>query len=268
MRGLADKRVVVTGAGRSVGRRIAERLCDEGARVAIVDIDADAGRAAASDIGAHFVEADVTDPEAFERAVATARDALGGLTTLVNNVGEGTLKPLKDYSPEEFDRSLRVNLVSVFNGVRAVLPVFLAGGGGVILNHASCSGVLQPPQGEGPYSAAKAGVLSLTRSVAAEYGPTVRSNAVSTGMIRTPLNVMLEEQTDMLAEALASHPLQRHVEMDEVAGAFAFLASDDASYMNGQNLVLDGGAGLPIAGMEVSVRKLEAMIRQLESQAT
>jgi meso-butanediol dehydrogenase / (S,S)-butanediol dehydrogenase / diacetyl reductase len=110
-------------------------------------------------------------------------------------------------------------------------------------------------------------MMSLTRSVAVEYGPAIRSNAVATGMIRTPINVMLEEHTDLLAEALASNPLGRHAEVDEVAAAFAFLASDDASYLNGHTLVVDGGAGLPIAGMEASVVKLEAMIRSTEGRA-
>jgi NAD(P)-dependent dehydrogenase (short-subunit alcohol dehydrogenase family) len=166
----------------------------------------------------------------------------------------------------DFDRSVAVNLSSVFYVSRVALPRLVESGGGVVLNHASCSGYLQPPQGEGPYAAAKAGVLSLTRTMALEYGPQgVRSNAVSTGMIRTPLNQMIEGDPSMLADALNSNPLGRHVEMEEVASAFAFLASDDAAYLNGHNLVIDGGAHLPIAGMEVSVKKMGEMIRQLEA---
>ena len=266
MRGLDQQRVLVTGAASSVGLAIAARLRDEGAQVVILDLDIAAGEAAAADLGAAFVPGDVTDAADAERAVIEAWDALDGLTTVVNNVGQGMLRPLHEYRVEEFDRSVAINLSSVFYVSRVVLPRFVAAGGGVILNHASCSGWNQPPQGEGPYAAAKAGVLSLTRTMAVEYGSSgVRSNAVSTGMIRTPLNQMIEGDPSMLADALASNPLGRHVEMDEVAAAFAFLASDDAAYLNGHNLVVDGGAGLPIAGMEVSVKKMAEMIRALEA---
>jgi NAD(P)-dependent dehydrogenase (short-subunit alcohol dehydrogenase family) len=265
MRGLDQKRVLVTGAASSVGLAIAARLRDEGATVAILDVDEATGTAAAADLGATFVRGDVADAADAERAVHEAWDALGGLTTLVNNVGQGMLRPLHEYPVAEFDRSIAVNLSSVFYVSRVALPLFVEAGGGVILNHATCSG-RQPPHGEGPYAAAKAGVLSLTRTMALEYGPQgVRSNAVSTGMIRTPLNQMIEGDPSMLADALASNPLGRHVEMDEVAAAFAFLASDDAAYLNGHDLVVDGGAGLPIAGMEVSVKKMAEMIRQLEA---
>ncbi|OWY63079.1 hypothetical protein B7486_55015 [cyanobacterium TDX16] len=266
VRGLDQKRVLVTGAGSSVGMAIAARLRDEGAQVVILDRDAATGEAAAAELGASFVAGDVADASDAERAVLEAWDALGGLTTVINNVGEGMLRPLHEWSVEAFDRSVAVNLSSVFYVSRVALPLLVEAGGGVVLNHASCSGHLQPPHGEGPYAAAKAGVLSLTRTTALEYGPQgVRSNAVSTGMIRTPLNQMIEGDPTMLADALASNPMGRHVEMDEVAAAFAFLASDDAAYLNGHNLVVDGGAGLPIAGMEVSVKKMGEMIRQLEA---
>jgi NAD(P)-dependent dehydrogenase (short-subunit alcohol dehydrogenase family) len=127
VRGLDAKRVIVTGAGRSVGLAIARRLVAEGAAVAVVDIDPAAGAEAADDLGCTFIEADVTSADGFAAAVDTARAALGGLTTLVNNVGEGTLKRLHEYTPEEFERSLRINLLSAFHGIRAVIPVFLEG---------------------------------------------------------------------------------------------------------------------------------------------
>ena len=132
------------------------------------------------------------DGDALTAAIGEAADALGGLTGLFNNAGIGNLKSLADYTDREFDLIMRVNLFGTFAGIRAAVPLLLAGGGGSIVNMASVSGV-KPTRGEGPYSAAKAGVIALTMSAALEYGPDIRVNCVSPGFVRTPLNQMIAD---------------------------------------------------------------------------
>ena len=138
---------------------------------------------------------------------------------------------------------MRVNLFGTFAGIRAAVPLLSAGGGGSIVNMASVSGV-KPTRGEGPYSAAKAGVIALTMSAALEYGPEIRVNCVSPGFVRTPLNQMIADDPAHRETIAAGTPLGRSGEAGEVASVVAFLLSDDASYLTGQNLVIDGGSVL------------------------
>jgi NAD(P)-dependent dehydrogenase (short-subunit alcohol dehydrogenase family) len=125
-----------------------------------------------------------------------------------------------------------------------VVPLLLPAGGGAIVNMASVSGV-RPTRGEAPYSAAKAGVINLTMTAAIEYAPTIRANCVSPGMIETPLTAMVTTNPEWRAAAEAGTPAGRIGTADEVAGLVAFLCSDEAGYLTGQNIVIDGGAGLP-----------------------
>jgi 3-oxoacyl-[acyl-carrier protein] reductase len=162
----------------------------------------------------------------------------------VQHAGTSSQTPLADWDPAEWDRLVRVNLTGVFNGMRAGIPHLLASGKGVVVNTASISGV-RPAAGEAPCAAAKAGVAALTASAALEYGPRVRVNAVSPGMVRTALTAPLFEFLPSEVDRLRSGtPLGRLGEPDDVAGVVLFLCSELAGFITGQNLIVDGGITL------------------------
>ena len=152
---LEGQRAVITGGGSGIGRATARRMSDEGAVVAIVDINGDAAHDLAGEIGGTADVADVTDAEGLTGAVDAAATAMGGITIMFNNAGVGSLSPLHELAPEEWNRLLGVNLTGVYLGFRAAVPHIRASGGGAIVSTASISGT-RPAAGEGPYAAAKA----------------------------------------------------------------------------------------------------------------
>lgn len=256
---LAEQRALVTGGGSGIGLAVARRMAQEGARVAVLDIDEEAAVTAARQIDGIALIADVADPVATEKAVAEAWSRLEGITSVVNNAGCGNLAPLDANSPEEFDRLLRVNLSGVFHVLRAICPRMVSAEGGSIVNNASGSGV-RPTVGEAPYSAAKAGVIALTSSAAQEYGPKIRVNSVSPGVIRTPLTEPLFRMPGALEPVERAAPLGRAGTADEVADVILFLASDLSRYVTGQNIVVDGGMGLAQAGIDETLRSMLALL--------
>jgi meso-butanediol dehydrogenase / (S,S)-butanediol dehydrogenase / diacetyl reductase len=155
---------------------------------------------------------------------------------------------------DDWRRMIEVNLSGVFHLTRAAIPL-MREHGGVIVNNASASGV-QPTRGEGAYSAAKAGVIALTRSAALEYGPAVRVNCVSPGLIRTPMSEALFTNPDVLEPVRRATPLGRAGTSEEIADVILFLASDLSRFMTGQNLVVDGGMTLPQAGIDDVLRSI------------
>jgi NAD(P)-dependent dehydrogenase (short-subunit alcohol dehydrogenase family) len=182
---LEGHRVLVTGAGSGIGRATCHRLHEEGATVAALDLDRDSAARVAEEVDGPAVVADMADRSAVDAAVERAVEALGGLSLMVNNAGIGLARPFHRHSDRAYDLVVDASMRGTFHGIRATAPVILAGGGGAIVNVSSISG-MRPTRGEAAYSAAKAAVIALTRSAALEYGPTVRVNCVSPGLIDTP----------------------------------------------------------------------------------
>lgn len=257
---LDGERALVTGGASGIGRAVCERFAAEGARVAVLDRDGDGARAVAEAIGGTAHEADVRDAAAVTAATDEAADRLGGLTVLATNAGTSGLSLVHETEPGQFERLVQVNLLGTFHAMRAAIPHMLAAGRGAIVNNASGS-ASRPTYGELAYSSAKAGVVALTRGAAQEYGPTIRVNSVSPGVIRTPMSEPMFALDGALAPTWEATPLGRAGTADEVADVVVFLAGDQSRYVTGQDLIVDGGLGLAQPGITTTLRGLVAMIR-------
>jgi len=235
-------------------------MAEEGAAVAVLDIDGDAAEAVAREIDGHAFATDVTDAAATEHAVSAAAAAMGGLSVAFNNAGIGWIQPLHEYDLEQWDRVVRVSLYGVFHGMRAQVPLMLAGGDGRIVNTASISGT-RPAAGEGAYAAAKAGIAALTASAALEYAPAIRVNAVSPGHVNSALTAPLDQLVpDHVAGVIAKTPVARAGEPEDIADVVVFLCSDMARFLTGQNVVVDGGLTLHTSGTDGLLERLSAVL--------
>lgn len=240
---LHGRKALVTGGGSGIGAATCLRFVAEGARVVVLDRNEDAALAVAAEIGAHAISCDVADRDALAAAVEESVDVLDGLTTLVNNAGFGMLKSLHTYSDDEWDRLVSVNMTAAFVTTRSAVPHLRVSGAGAIINNVGAIGVL-PTRGEAPYSAAKAGMLALTKGAAIEYAPEIRVNAVSPTFADTALTAPLLADPGLRAEVEDRIPFGRVATAEEVADAVVFLASDLSRYVTGLDLVVDGGAQL------------------------
>jgi NAD(P)-dependent dehydrogenase (short-subunit alcohol dehydrogenase family) len=247
---LDGKVAIVTGGASGFGRATVVRFVREGARVVVVDLDEPRGAALTDELGdaARLVIGDVSTSSTANSAVAVARDGLGGLDVLVNNAGivQGDDRDTWDTTEEKWDRVLQVNLRSVFVCSKATIPVMLERGGGSIVNVASIAASVCT--GGAAYAASKGAILSYTRHTARELARRgVRMNAVSPGFMRTPMTTgeregLDEEAQEARVAGFAAHlPMKRMGSMDDIADAILFLASDEASYITGQEVIVDGG---------------------------
>jgi meso-butanediol dehydrogenase/(S,S)-butanediol dehydrogenase/diacetyl reductase len=247
---LEGRRAVVTGGASGIGRATARRMAEEGARVAVIDVNGEAAQEVADEIEGTAHVADVTDPDALSAAVDDAVKAMGGLTTLFNNAGTGNQSALHEWPLEEWNRLLAVNLTGVYLGFRAAIPHIRASGGGSVVSTSSISGT-RPAAGEAPYSAAKAGVAAITASAALEYGPQIRVNSVAPGMILTaltqPLLKFLPHEKERYERTT---PVGRIGQPEDIADVVVFLCSDMARFITGQNIVVDGGMTLHGSGID------------------
>jgi 3-oxoacyl-[acyl-carrier protein] reductase len=241
---LEGKVALITGAARGIGRATAERMAREGALVVLADLDADAGTAAANSIGerARFVRADVSDRAQAQAMVDAAVEAFGRLDILVNNAGITRDASFRKMSEDQFDAVISVNLKGVYNAAQAAIEPLKASSAGRILNAASVV-AHNGNFGQTNYVAAKAGVIGMTKTWARELGRYgITSNAVAPGFVQTE---MIETVPEHVIGALTDRtPVGRLGSADDIAAAYAFLASDDAAFITGAVLNVDGGLTL------------------------
>jgi 3alpha(or 20beta)-hydroxysteroid dehydrogenase len=237
---LEGKAALVTGGARGQGAAHGRRLAEEGAAVLLADILDDPGEAHARDLRAaghdvHYLHLDVTNTQLWDAAIRAAENRLGHLDVLVNNAGVVRVAPVIEESDDGWHTTMAVNATGVFYGMRAAIPAMCRNGGGAIINIASIYGPVGAP-GYIAYTASKGAVIAMTKVAALEQAQQrIRVNAICPGPVRTPMS---EEEGDASVDVT---PLRRRAEPEEISAAVAFLASDDAAYITGAELAVDGG---------------------------
>ncbi len=241
MRGLDGKSVLITGGASGIGQATAKRFLEEGSRVVVLDHDRAASARLREELPAlsGTIIADVSDVKAVARAFSELDLICQGIDILINNAGISIRHSLMDITPEEWQQVIDVNLNGVFYVAQQAARRMLAAGSGVIINMGSTNGLMGYPF-YADYNASKAGVIELTRSMALELAPTVRVIAVCPGYVLTPMQEA-EYSPEMLEAVNRKIPLGRHATPEEIAALFTFLASDEAPYITGQHIVIDGG---------------------------
>jgi NAD(P)-dependent dehydrogenase (short-subunit alcohol dehydrogenase family) len=245
MQRLLDRVAVVTGAGSGIGLASARRMASEGAKIAVVDIDGETGKAAAEEVGGLFVQADVTAEDEVAAMYDATLGAFGRIDIAFNNAG---ISPpdddsILDTGIEAWRRVQEVNLTSVYLCCKHVIPHMRARGGGSIINTASFVAVLGSATSQISYSASKGGVLAMSRELGVQFAREgIRVNALCPGPVNTPLlQELFAADPERAARRLVHVPMGRFAEPEEIAAAVAFLASDDASFITAATFLVDGG---------------------------
>ncbi|WP_410649924.1 3-oxoacyl-ACP reductase [Amycolatopsis sp. cmx-4-54] len=236
---------VITGGSSGIGLATARRLASEGAKVVIGDISAEAGKAAADEVGGLFVQADVTDAEQVEALFQTTVDTFGSVDVAFNNAG---ISPPEDDSIlttgiDAWEKVQKVNLTSVYLCCKAALPHMRRQGKGSIVNTASFVAVMGAATSQISYTASKGGVLAMSRELGVQFArENIRVNALCPGPVNTPLlKELFAKDPERAARRLVHVPVGRFAEPEEIAAAVAFLASDDASFITASQFLVDGG---------------------------
>ncbi|ACZ41190.1 short-chain dehydrogenase/reductase SDR [Thermobaculum terrenum ATCC BAA-798] len=244
---LEGKRAIVTGAGSGIGKAIASRFAQEGARVVIADIDLEAAEIVAKELGDNTkpYRVDVSKAEEVHKLINHVVDEWGGLDIMVNNAGVGVAATTTETSEEDFDRIIAINLKGTFLGMKYAIPAIRNSGGGSIINIASVAGLVGVPE-RAAYCASKGGIVALTRAAAIDHiSEGVRINCICPGTVLTPwierITANYPDPEAARAAMEARQPHGRFVMPEEIAAMAAFLASDEAGSIVGAAMVVDGG---------------------------
>lgn len=241
-RKLENKVAIVTGGAQGMGASHARRFVAEGAKVVITDILENKGKAVAAELGenAIFIKHDVTKGDQWDQVIKETEAKFGPVDILINNAGIGFVKLIEDMTEEEYRMEIDINQVSIFLGMKAVLPSMKKTKNGSIVNISSVAGLIALPQYVA-YSGSKFAVRGMTKVAALEFAPYgIRVNSVHPGLIDTPMT-QDEANAASLAEFAKSIPLGRAAQPEEVTNLVLFLASEDSSYSTGSEFVIDGG---------------------------
>ncbi|WP_271400635.1 glucose 1-dehydrogenase [Salinicoccus roseus] len=240
MRGLSKKVAIITGGARGMGESHVRRFIEEGAKVVFTDINTSAGEALAEELGenAVFVKHDVTDADGWKTVVDQAESVFGPVNVLVNNAGISMSKTIFEMTEAEYRKIIDINQISVFLGIKAVLPSMQKAEGGSIVNISSMNGIVGGAPG---YTDSKFAVRGLTKAAAIQLGGLgIRVNSVHPGVIETPM-VSEGDAVEQIREFAKQIPMKRTAQSEEVTNMVAFLASDEASYSTGSEFIIDGG---------------------------
>lgn len=239
---LSGKSALITGAAGGIGAEIARKFQAEGAFVFVADKNCAEGEKTAASIGAVFLALDVTSEQSWETALSAVLKQAGRLDVLVNNAGINIRKNIEEMPMESFDAMIAVNVRGPFIGIKHCLPIMRAAGGGVILNMSSICGLVGHKFTNETYSTTKGALTLLTKSVAVRYAKdNIRCNSVHPSTVETPLVQAMLKDPERRAERLGEVPLGRLASATDVANALVYLASDEASFINGVAFPIDGG---------------------------
>ena len=236
----AGRRIYVTGAASGIGLASAKLLVEGGAKVALVDVDAERLQAAAAKTGGLPLGVDLRDGAAIDASVVRAAEALGGLDGVINCAGVAHGGLVHELDPEDWARVMAINLTAPYRICRAATPYMKREPRGSIVNVASGAGIRPVAPGSSAYTASKGGLIALTKALAVELAPAIRVNTVSPGVVDTPMNAHILN-SDRAEAFVAQYAMKRVAEPSELAEAICFLTSDEASFITGVMLVADGG---------------------------
>jgi NAD(P)-dependent dehydrogenase (short-subunit alcohol dehydrogenase family) len=239
---LSGKTALITGAAGGIGAEIARRFREEGASVFVCDTNRVEGEKTAASISALFIQLDVTSEESWKAALAAVLQRTGRLDILVNNAGINIRKNIEEMPVESFDAMMAVNVKGPFLGIKHSLPIMKAAGGGVILNMSSICGLVGHKYTNEAYTTTKGALTLLTKSVAVRYAKdNIRCNSIHPSTVETALVQAMLKDPERRAERLGEVPLGRLASATDVANALVYLASDEASFINGAAIPVDGG---------------------------
>jgi NAD(P)-dependent dehydrogenase (short-subunit alcohol dehydrogenase family) len=248
-----DKTIIVTGGAKGIGAGCAEVFHREQGNVAILDVDKSAGETFCELLGdrAKFIKCDVSREAEVENAIGQAVEEFGGLDVLVNNAGILQYSKVTDTSEEDWDRILDVNVKGAFLCAKYAIPHMMKAGEGIVVNMSSVQAFVTQ-ENVAPYVTSKSALIGLTRSIAVDYAPEVRSVAICPGGVDTPLNRKAFQQSPdpdrVRQETIDLHLVERMAQPDDIGELVAFIASEKGSFINGQPIRIDGGMGIKIGG--------------------